>query len=169
MDSLRNFGFLLKEVSRRYGQRFEQRACGMALTLTQCKTLTRLEKHEGINQATLAELVEVEPMAMVRILDRMEADALIERRPDPADRRARSLFLTRKGRALLSEVWSLAEATRAETFAGISRPDRDVFLGMLEQMYRNLCALGEAPEKGTETQAASTAGSTRRFKRKARS
>lgn len=165
MDSLKNFGFLLKEVSRRYAQRFEQRARGMALTLTQCKALVRLEKNEGINQAKLAELVEVEPMAMVRILDRMEADALIERRPDPADRRARSLFLTRKGRALLSEVWSLAEATRAETFAGIGRPDRDAFLGMLEQMYRNLCALGETPEKGAEVQAEPTAFSADRSRK----
>src|ERR1022692_1912304 len=88
MDRLRNFGFLLKDVSRRYVLRFEQRAREILLTLPQCKALVRLEKNEGVSQARLAELAEVEPMTMVRILDRMQADGLLERRPDPADRRS---------------------------------------------------------------------------------
>ena len=83
MDRMRNFGFLLKDVSRRYVLRFEQRAREISLTLPQCKALVRLEKNEGVSQARLAELADVEPMTMVRILDRMEADGLLERRPDP--------------------------------------------------------------------------------------
>src|SRR5579864_2358841 len=94
MDRMRNFGFLLKDVSRRYVQHFEQRAKQISLTLPQCQVLVRLDEHEGINQAKLAALTDVEPMTMVRILDRMEADGLLERRPDPADRRARRLYLT---------------------------------------------------------------------------
>src|SRR5690242_12785422 len=111
MDRHRNFGFLLKDVSHRYVLRFEQRARGMSLTLPQCKALVRLEKNEGASQARLAALADVEPMTMVRILDRMEADGLLERRPDPADRRARCLYLTAKGKALLDQIWRLAEQT----------------------------------------------------------
>src|ERR1700680_3989510 len=101
-DRLRNCGFLLKEVTRRYVLRFEVRAAReISLNLSQAKTLVRLEKNEGVSQARLAELAEVDAMAMVRILDRMEADGLLERRPDPADRRARCLYLTPKAKPLL--------------------------------------------------------------------
>jgi MarR family transcriptional regulator, transcriptional regulator for hemolysin len=145
VDRLRNFGFLLKEVSRRYVLRFEQRAREISLTLPQCKVLVRLDKNEGVSQARLAELADVEPMTMVRVLDRMEADGLLERRPDPSDRRARRLYLTRKAKPLLDEIWRLSELTREETFAGISRHDREAFIEMLERMHHNVCALEDAP------------------------
>ncbi|HUK56845.1 MAG TPA: MarR family transcriptional regulator [Nitrospiria bacterium] len=151
MDRLRNFGFLLKDVSHRYVLRFEQRARGISLTLPQCKALVRLEKNEGVSQARLAELADVEPMTMVRILDRMEADGLLERRPDPGDRRARRLYLTGKGRTLLDKIWRLAELTRAETFAGIRRQDRDAFMDLLERIHRNVCALDDQPIESRDT------------------
>jgi MarR family transcriptional regulator for hemolysin len=145
MDRLRNFGFLLKDVSRRYVLRFEQRARALSLTLAQCKVLVRLDKNEGISQARLSELAELEPMTIVRILDRMEADGLLERRPDPADRRARRLYLTPKASPLLDEIWRLSELTRAETFAGIKRQDRETFMQLLERMHENVCALEGEP------------------------
>src|SRR6266850_7643420 len=144
-DRLRNFGFLLKELSRRYVQRFEVRAREIALTLPQCKVLVRLEKNEGVSQARLAELAEVDAMTMVRILDRMEADGLLERRPDPADRRARRLYLTAKAKPLLDEIWRLSDATRAEVFAGIGKNERDVFIGVLERIHANLTRLEGKP------------------------
>lgn len=93
MDPHRNFGFLLKDLSRRYVLRFEQRARDLSLTLPQCKVLVRLETNEGMSQARLAELAEVEPMTMVRIIDRMEADGLLERRADPRTG-ARAAFIS---------------------------------------------------------------------------
>jgi MarR family transcriptional regulator for hemolysin len=151
MDRLRNFGFLLKDVSRRYVLRFEQRAREISLTLPQCKVLARLDKNEGVSQARLAEIAELEPMTMVRVLDRMEADGLLERRPDPADRRARRLYLTRKARPLLDEIWRLSELTRAETFAGIGRREREAFMDMLERMHGNVCALEGQPVESAPT------------------
>ena len=145
MDRLKNFGFVLKDVSRRYVQRFEQHAAVMSMTLVQCRALVRLEKNEGISQARLAEMIEVEPMAMVRILDRMEADGLLVRRPDLADRRARRLHLTAKAKPLLQEIWRLADLTRAETFAGIPRAEREAFIDVLERLDGNLTALDAAP------------------------
>lgn len=138
---LRNLGFLLKEVSRRFVLRFEARASAVALTLPQCKALVRLEKNEGASQVRLAELAEVDAMTMVRILDRMEADGLLERRPDPADRRARCLYLSDKGRSLLDQIWRMSDATRAEAFAGITKPQREVFMDVLERIHDNLSRL----------------------------
>jgi len=160
MDRLRNFGFLLKDVSRRYVLRFEQHAAELSLTLVQCKALTHLEKNEGASQARLAELTDVEPMAMVRILDRMEVDGVLERRPDPDDRRARRLHLTAKAKPLLDEIWRLAALTRAETFAGVARAEREAFMNVLERLDRNLLALDAAAATATRPAPRSTPGGT---------
>jgi MarR family transcriptional regulator, transcriptional regulator for hemolysin len=140
-DRFRNCGFLLKEVTRRYTQRFELRASEFALTLSQCKALIRLEENEGVSQARLAELAEVDAMTMVRILDRMEADGVLERRPDPADRRARCLYLTSKSKPLLEQIWRLSDSIRAELFNGIAKSERDVFMSVLERMHDNISVL----------------------------
>jgi MarR family transcriptional regulator, transcriptional regulator for hemolysin len=144
-DRLRNLGFLLKEVSRRYVLRFEVHARAISLNLSQAKALIRLQKNEGASQARLAELVEVDAMAMVRIVDRMEADGLLERRPDPADRRARCLYLTAKAKPLLEEIWRLVELTRAEVLAGIGKAERDVFMDVLERIHDNISRLEGNP------------------------
>lgn len=147
-DRVSNCGFLLKEVSRRYALRFEVRAREISLNLAQAKALTRLEKNEGVSQARLAELAEVDPMSMVRILDRMEADGLLERRPDPADRRARCLYLTAKAKPILNEIWRLSDEIRAELFAGVDKADREVFMSVLERIHDNVSGLeGKASER----------------------
>jgi len=141
VDRLQNVGFLLKELSRRYVTRFEAHARSLSLTLMQCKVLVFLQRTEGTCQARLAELTEVEPMMMGRLLDRMEEDKLIERRSDPEDRRARNLYLTAKAKPLLDEIWRLAAAVRGEMFAGVPKADREVFVRVLESALGNLCAL----------------------------
>lgn len=148
---MKNFGFLLKDLSQRYVARFETHASELSLTLTQCKLLAQLARNEGTNQARLAELTDVEPMMMVRLLDRMEADKLLERRPDPTDRRARRLYATKKAKSLLDEIWRLAEVTRDEVFAGVSKADRDRFTRVLETLHANACAWGKEPnvERGS--------------------
>ena len=100
-------------------------------------------------KARLAELTEVDAMTMVRILDRMEADGLLERRPDPADRRARCLYLTPKAKPLLDEIWRMSEATRAEVFDGIGKEERDVLIDVLERIHENLCRLEGTPPRVT--------------------
>jgi MarR family transcriptional regulator, transcriptional regulator for hemolysin len=144
MDPFKTVGYLLKDVSRRYAARFEVHAEEVSLTLMQCKVLLYLSKNEGASQVRLCDLTEIEPMMMVRILDRMEADKLLERRPDPADRRARRLYLTRKAARLLDEIDRISELTRNEFFAGVSKTDREAFLKVLEHVHQNACALDVA-------------------------
>jgi MarR family transcriptional regulator, transcriptional regulator for hemolysin len=140
-DSSENFGFLLTQLSRRYVRRFERRAQRLSLTLVQCKTLIELETNQGLSQAKMAELADVEPMTMVRIIDHMEASGLLERRPDPTDRRARRLYLTPKAKPLLSQIWRIAEQGREEAFEGIGAQQRDSFIDVLERIYTNVCAV----------------------------
>lgn len=144
MDRFKNVGYLMKDVSRRYVARFERHAEEVSLTLMQCKVLLHLSKNEGASQVRLCELTDVEPMMMVRILDRMEADKLLERRPDPDDRRARRLYLTRKAAVVLDEIDRISEVTRNEVFAGVSKADREAFQKVLEHAHANACALEAA-------------------------
>ena len=128
MNPLRTFGFLLKDTSRLYVQRFEQRAEALGLTLAQCKVLVYLADHEGISQVQLAELTELEPMTLVRVLDRMESDGWLERRSDPADRRARRLYLKAKGKPLVDEIWHLVALTCREAIVAVVNPQLDCLL-----------------------------------------
>ena len=120
MEPLRNFGFLVKDIARLYTRRFEERAAGLHLTLPHCKTLGFLSRNEGVSQARLAELTEIDPMSMVRVLDYMEAEGWVERRADPNDRRARCLYIKDKARAIIDEIWQLADATRSEFLSALS-------------------------------------------------
>jgi MarR family transcriptional regulator, transcriptional regulator for hemolysin len=137
----RSFGFLLKDTSRLYGQRFEQRAGALGLTLPQCKALVYLANHQGISQVRLAELTDIEPMTLVRILDRMESDGWLERCSDPTDRRARCLYLTAKGKPLVDDIWHLVDLTRREAFEGIPRKHADLMIELLEKIQSNFASL----------------------------
>jgi len=141
MDPLRNFGFLVKDVSRLYALNFERHATELNLTLAQCKVLCYLQRNQGISQVQLADLTDTDPMTLVRILDRMEGDGLIERRPDPADRRARRLFLQDAALAVLKEIWRVSDRARAECFSRMPAADRAQLMDLMQQMRANLLAL----------------------------
>jgi DNA-binding MarR family transcriptional regulator len=149
MNKFRDFGFILKEVSRLYTRRFEERARALGLTLPQCKVLVYLAKNEGVSQAQLSELTEVEPMSLVRILDHMEEEGLLERRASPLDRRARSLFLRAKAKPIEDSIWSISDITRGEAFAGISTQDAAKFITVFEQIRMNVAELHPLPAPPT--------------------
>ena len=141
MNPVRTFGFLLKDTSRLYVERFEQRAGVLGLTLPQCRVLVYLADHEGISQVQLGELTDLEPMTLVRTLDCLESHGLLERRSDPADRRARRLYLKLKGKPLVDDIWHLVDLTRREAFAGIPRKHADLMIELLEKIQSNFVSL----------------------------
>src|SRR5580700_9494998 len=147
MEKLRNFGYLVKDLGRLYTRRFEERAQALQLTLPQCKVLGYLSRNEGVSQARLAELAEIDPMSLVRILDHMEAEGWVERRADPNDRRARCLYIKGNARAILDEIWQLADATRTEFLGALSEEDCVRLIDMLERVHATARAL-PAPESG---------------------
>lgn len=138
MDRNLQLGFLLRDVSRRYTRRFEERALALSLTLPQCRALAHLEKNEGISQKRLAELSELDPMTLVRILDRMEVDGWVQRRFDPTDRRAHTLWLTSKARPILDHVAQLVAETRTEALQGLSSEERARLMELLQRVHANL-------------------------------
>ena len=140
--SRRRFGFVLKDVNTLYVQRFEQHAASIGLTLPQCRTLIRLAENEGVSQVRLAELTDLDPMALVRIIDRMESEGLLERRSDPRDRRVRCLYLTSSGKPLLEVIRRLMDLTWTDAFSGISKDKSEMVTEVLDRVRSNLAELG---------------------------
>lgn len=134
----RSFGFLLNDIARLMRKRYEQRARPLGLTRAQWQSLAHLQRREGINQSGLAELLELEPISVARLIDRMEESGLVERRDDPADRRAHRLFLTDRARPLLVACRALGETVYAEAFAGIADEQREQLIDLLVRVRGNL-------------------------------
>ncbi|MBI3512842.1 MAG: MarR family transcriptional regulator [Proteobacteria bacterium] len=136
----RTLGLVLHDVARFLRKRFEQRAreAELGLTRAQWSVLAHLARHEGINQAALAQILEIEPITLVRLLDRLQAAGLVERRPDSNDRRARVLYLTPAARPLLDRIWTLAAVVREEAMAGLPEAEREQLFRMLLKIKANL-------------------------------
>jgi MarR family transcriptional regulator for hemolysin len=144
-------GFVLHEVARLLKRRFEQKAKGLGLTRSQWQTLAYLNIHEGIQQGKLADILEIESITLVRILDRLQARGLIERRQHPSDRRIWQLYLLEAAHPLIVAMQEIGDATRAEALAGVSDDDRALLLQILKTMKGNLAeACTQAPEPAAD-------------------
>ncbi len=143
-------GFLIHDVARLMRKRFEQRAASLGFTRSQWQVLVHLAKNEGIHQAGLAEILEVEPITLVRILDKLEARGLIERRQHPTDRRAWLLYLTPQAHPSLSLLRTIGDTTRAEALDGFSEAERDRLVEILTGMKANLLEACASPAEDKE-------------------
>lgn len=142
-----SFGFVMHETARMLSKRFDQRAreLGLGLTRAQCQVLAYLVYREGINQAGLADLLEIEPISLARLIDRMEQAGWVERRADPHDRRARRLFVTEKAKPVFARMVEVGTDTRAEALAGLTVSEREQLMELLLRVRRNLSERETAP------------------------
>jgi MarR family transcriptional regulator for hemolysin len=141
-------GFLLHEVARLLRKRFEQNARCSGLTRSQWQVLTYLAQNEGINQTRLAELIEIEPITLGRIADKLETLMLITRNPHPTDRRRRLLHLVPAARSRLEQAGEYGDVTHREAMAGVSEADRQHLLKTLQALKENLTQACDAPLAG---------------------
>lgn len=138
LPSNRSLGFLITDAARLLRRKFEQESRDLDMTSAQLRIFGRLSIMEGVNQSTLAGILELEPMTLCRHIDRMEARGLVERRPDPADRRARLLYTTEKGRALLPEMRRRAGIIFDAALSGTSDETRRALIEGLQALVDNL-------------------------------
>jgi MarR family transcriptional regulator, transcriptional regulator for hemolysin len=151
MDATPTLGFLLHDVARLLRKRFEQRAKGLGLTRSQWQTLAYLANHEGIHQAGLAEMLEIEPITLVRILDKLAERGLVERRQHPNDRRIWLLYLCQETRPLLKQMRDLGNAARSDALKDIPPEERDCLFKTLTLMKSNLLEACRASAGNKET------------------
>ena len=110
LDLKRQLIAQLVESSRLLRNYIDGRAKTRGTTRAQWIVLFRLRQQEGLSQVDLAEVLELQPISLVRLLDRLVEHGLLERRPDPNDRRANKLHLTRAGRRLVDDLDSLRDS-----------------------------------------------------------
>jgi len=118
---------------------------GMGLTRPQWRVLSVLRRNEGINQGGLADLLEVEPITLCRMVDRLQDADLVERRPDPLDRRAWRLYLTGKARALLELLRPLAQSMFDDALDGLSETEQAQMMASLDRVRQNLSRKAPQP------------------------
>jgi MarR family transcriptional regulator, transcriptional regulator for hemolysin len=133
-----SLGLLVADVFRLLWRRFDEKSKDTGLTRAQWQLLARLSKNEGINQSGLADLLDMEPMSVCRLVDRMEDSGWVVREPDPADRRARRLYLTQKARPALEEMKPLVHGVMDEAMDGLSPAEREQLLASLALVRANL-------------------------------
>ncbi|TPI62371.1 MarR family transcriptional regulator [Mesorhizobium sp. B3-1-7] len=134
MSTSPNISFVLHDVARLLRKRFEQRSRAFGLTRAQWQVLAYLSLREGIHQNKLADLIEIMPITLARLLDKMQARGFIERRRNPADRRAWLLYLTPKAHPLIEVMRSKGQKTREEAFTGLSADAQ-------RQLLQTLCLI----------------------------
>lgn len=104
----REFAFQIMDVARLLKTYADQRARQFGISKAQWAVLVRIDRHEGLKQSELAEMLDLQPISLTRVLDRLAENGLIERRPDPNDRRANQLYLKPAARPLLDQLSGLA-------------------------------------------------------------
>jgi DNA-binding MarR family transcriptional regulator len=115
--------FEINETARAVRRAFDQRAATMGITRSQWRVLARLKRESGLRQVELAERLDMEPITLCRIVDRLEEAGLVERKPDPSDRRAWLLELTQNAAPVVKKLRSIAHDLALEAVEGIDEQE----------------------------------------------
>jgi len=147
-ESDRNFGFLVHDVSRLIKRRFDRRArqTGLPITRRQAAVMLYIARNEGVSQSEVATWLDLEPIALVRMLDKLHEEGLVERRAHPTDRRIRTLWLTPAARPVIERILIINVAIREEAFAGLPARARDTVINILDGIKDNLVLQEEAAD-----------------------
>lgn len=129
---------------------FDRRAIGLGVTRAQWKVLFRLTRQPGMRQIELADLLDVEPITLTRIVDRLQEAGLVERTPDPSDRRAWRLHVTAKAQPLVEKLRGIADEMTVETFSGVDPSEIEITRRVLERLRENAGRCGAVKRASNE-------------------
>ena len=133
-----HLGFLVSSVARLMREHFNASAQAAGFTLAQARALVQLSRNEGISQVALAGLLEIQPITLLRQIDRLCEAGVVERRRNPADRRAQQLYLTDKAEPFLSQIWALGDEISDRALQGLSADARAELIRVLQRVKQNL-------------------------------
>jgi MarR family transcriptional regulator, transcriptional regulator for hemolysin len=139
-----SFGYLLSDVTLLFRKHFDRRAVKFGLTRAQWRATKVLYHREGLRQTELAEFLEMEPIAVGRVIDRLQAAGFVERRHDPKDRRAWRLHTTEQARVIVDDMELIARDLRKDVTVGIGYEELEQALAVINRIKENLLALDQA-------------------------
>jgi MarR family transcriptional regulator, transcriptional regulator for hemolysin len=134
----RELAFILNDVARLLRTYADHKAAQFGMTRAQWAVLVRLEHFEGLNQSELADMLDLQPITLTRLLDKLCDSGLIERRPDPDDRRAKRLYLTTAAHPLLERLGALGEEAMTNALEGVSPQQVEQMVSHLVVVKDNL-------------------------------
>jgi DNA-binding MarR family transcriptional regulator len=137
----RNFGFILNDVSRLMRTTFDRRAKSIGLTRSQWWVLVHLYRRDGLVQAELAEILEIERPTLGRLLDRLENKGWLRRQADPKDRRVKRVYLTDEVKPAMKSLRRIAADLRQQVLEGLNKDEREQLVDTLIHMKTNLLNL----------------------------
>lgn len=138
-----SFGYLLNDVTLLFRKHFDRRATRHGLTRAQWRAIKCLHQHEGLRQNELAEFLDMEPIAVGRVIDRLEGAGFVERRADPKDRRCWRLHATGKAHEVFDAMQDIARGLRGDATRDISVDELQHMIGVLERIKSNLQQLDD--------------------------
>jgi DNA-binding MarR family transcriptional regulator len=133
-----NPAFLMADAARLFRKAFNARARELGLTGQQWRVLVVIRRNPGIRQSVAAEMLEVEPITLSRMVDRLTDAGMVERRADPNDRRAWALFLTAAAEPLMDQMRAMAEALTQDAMEGCTVAERQQLTRLVERYRANL-------------------------------
>src|SRR6266542_2099456 len=129
--------FEIGETAHSLRKAFDRLAVGLGVTRAQWKVLFKLTRTPGLRQVELADMLDLEPITLCRIVDRLEEAGLVERASDPEDRRAWRLHVTAQARPLIDKLQSVGDVLVGQAFAGIDPKDLETVRRVLAQVRDN--------------------------------
>jgi DNA-binding MarR family transcriptional regulator len=141
-----SFGYLLNDVTLLFRKHFDRRAVKFGLTRAQWRATKMLYHRPGLRQTELAEFLEMEPIAVGRVIDRLQSAGFVERRPDPKDRRAWRLYTTEQAHEVVDDMERIGRGLRRDATAGIDHDDMARMIAVLNRIKENLQALDGADD-----------------------
>ncbi|WP_444918286.1 MarR family winged helix-turn-helix transcriptional regulator [Microbulbifer sp. JMSA003] len=137
-DAATEMSFELHSAARLLRRNFDRRAKDHGLSGSRWQVLWHLLREEGLKQAELAERLDLAPISLARQLDNLQQEGLVERRPDPEDRRCFRIYLTGQAMPALELLGGVAQQTRSEALAGFSAAEVDQLQSLLLRLRKNL-------------------------------
>ena len=150
----REFAFTIIDVARMLKTYADQRARQYGISRAQWSVLFRLDRSQGLKQSELAEILDLQPISLTRLLDRLAENGLIERKPDPNDRRVNRLYLTPAARPLLNQLMELGAGMMETVLEGIDPKAVEAMLGELHKAKDNLRSAISRQQSQPQEQAA---------------
>jgi MarR family transcriptional regulator, transcriptional regulator for hemolysin len=138
-----SFGYLLNDVTLLIRKHFDRRAVKFGLTRAQWRAVKVLYLREGLRQTELAEFLEMEPIAVGRVIDRLQAAGFVERRPDPKDRRAWRLHTTEQARGVVDDMEVIGRGLRKDATRNIDYDELQQAMAVITRIKDNLLALDQ--------------------------
>lgn len=148
-----NFGYAVADLTRLFRRVFDRRSAQLGLTRAQWRALSRIERSQGLTQSELAEDLDLEPIAVGRVVDRLEAAGFLERRADPEDRRCWRLYLAPKSAEVMGEMKQIAAQLRGEVLDGVDAAEYATTMRVLAQVKDTLNQLDRQGRAGTRPKA----------------